>query len=140
VAVTARGVQLARVPDPEPLPVTRAALAASLDTERGQAKWRAVPYCFAADAEVLLSVGPDGQPGVAGEDDDFDGRVDDVSETGAVGSDDRCLAPYQAGYERSRQAAVTRVISRGSFVRCQPDRPADRFFLAELGWFIAGED
>ena len=39
--------------------------------------------------ELETELGPDGLPGTAGVDDDNNGTIDDASETGACGSDDR---------------------------------------------------
>jgi hypothetical protein len=81
---------------------------------------------------VYVTAGPDGQPGIAGIDDDGDGVIDDLGELGASHSDDRVVAPHQSGYsEAVAGEIIARVISRGSLVVAQgelllpPRGPAD---------------
>ena len=79
-------------------------------------------------ATVCVDNGPDGQPGIAGVDDGNNGRVDDPSERGATGSDDRFLViaggspsadrqPHPGGpvLPASGRAGVT-VLARGGYV------------------------
>lgn len=94
------------------------------------------PFCFQAEAPVVLGTGPDGQPGVAGEDDNFNGIIDERSEIGAVGSDDTCLAPADDGHRRSLEAPDSLVLSRGAFVPCENAADAARFRVPGLGWLI----
>ncbi len=69
------------------------------------------------DKPIYVTVGPDGQPGVAGLDDDGSGVVDDLSELGATGSDDRIVTPGQSGYRQAASGEVlAAIISRGAVV------------------------
>ena len=95
-----------------------------------------LPYCFDDDAPVLLGVGDDGAPGIAGEDDNRNGVVDERREHGAVGSDDVCLAPQDAEYAKVQEHPDTIVISRGAFVRCQESVAADRALVEGFGWVV----
>ncbi len=79
---------------------------------------------FDVSAAVLLGPGADGAPGQAGMDDDFDGVVDNAGELGAVGSDDRCLAPWNVDYQAVAQQTGAITISRGAFVNA-PENPSD---------------
>jgi type II secretory pathway pseudopilin PulG len=63
-------------------------------------------------APVVAFAGADGQPGVAGVDDDSDGNVDNASELGFDGSDDSILGPWDAGYG----AAITNTSNPPVFV------------------------
>lgn len=85
-------------------------------------------------APVWITAGDDGAPGVLGQDDDGDGRVDSEGELGSTGSDDRFLAPGDAGYpdagggKGSQDAAAevlpgvrARVLSRGAMVELSED-------------------
>ncbi|MCR9296622.1 MAG: hypothetical protein NXI32_28255, partial [bacterium] len=49
-------------------------------------------------APIIAFAGPDGQPGLAGVDDDGDAAVDNATELGFDGSDDSILGPWDAGY------------------------------------------
>lgn len=91
-------------------------------------------FAFAPSAEVVLGVGPDGQPGQANVNDNADSAMDDAGELGAVGSDDVCLAPSDSGYQVVAEDDRSIVISRGAFVE-QPDAN-DRFQVEGIGWFI----
>jgi hypothetical protein len=71
---------------------------------------------FDPTAAVVLTCGVDGKPGQAGKDDNFNGVVDDSGERGAVGSDDQCVAPWQAEYAAAVQQEGTSTISTGAFV------------------------
>ena len=76
---------------------------------------------FDDQATVRLGPGPDGQPGQADGDDNFNGVTDDVSEMGAVGSDDVCLAPWATADWNSSEVAKLNndqavTIARGAFV------------------------
>jgi hypothetical protein len=93
-------------------------------------------FRFDPHVPVLLTPGPDRQPGRSGIDDNVDGVIDDRGELGAVGSDDRCLGPTDDGYQQAQNAPQRRVISRGGFVPCVSDCVADRFLVDELGWFL----
>ena len=94
------------------------------------------PYCFSADAAIILGVGADGQPGRAGFDDNLDGTIDDPREIGAVGSDDRCLAPADSGYDEMLSAPGTITISRGSVVPCESGAMPERYLTRDQGWFV----
>ena len=87
-------------------------------------------------AEVLLGVGADGQPGIAGVDDNVNEVIDDRSEMGAVGSDDECLAPADVGYSDMKAHPNSLVISRGTFVPCEESGSASRYLTPEGGWVI----
>jgi len=77
-----------------------------------------------ADASVYVTAGPDGAPGIAGNDDDGNGAVDDLGELGATGSDDFVAAPGQPGYEAAKSGqTLSRLISRGAIVAASPDEP-----------------
>lgn len=92
-------------------------------------------------ALVLLEAGPDGSPGIAGFDDDDDGVVDDPSELGAVGGDDRCLPPSHPDYDLAMDQPVTRVISEGAYVAAQSDEidACRRAFSEAKGWVFGVE-
>lgn len=89
-------------------------------------------------ATVFVDNGPDGQPGIAGVDDGNNGRVDDPSERGATGSDDRFLViaggspsadrrphPGEPVVATSGRVGVT-VLARGGYVPIAVDnRPTD---------------
>lgn len=93
-------------------------------------------FCFSPAAAVGLGVGEDGQPGIAGWDDNRNGVVDDVHETGAVPSDDRCLAPTDPGYAELMAADGTVIISRGAFIACDDPQLATRWKSPHHGWLI----
>ncbi len=73
-------------------------------------------------AAVYLTPGADALPGVALVDDDGNGSVDDPSELGATGSDDRVVAPEQTLVTEPLPAVSSapgesaRVVSRGAMV------------------------
>ncbi len=73
-------------------------------------------------AAVYLTPGADALPGVALVDDDGNGAVDDPSELGATGSDDRVVAPEQTLVTEPLPAVPSapgesaRVVSRGAMV------------------------
>ncbi|QDV82809.1 hypothetical protein [Planctomycetes bacterium TBK1r] len=94
------------------------------------------PYCFADDVAVLLTVGKDGQPGQAEVDDNLNGVVDDRRETGAVGSDDECLGPADAGYHDALDRPGTLSISKGGFVECDSADDPPRYLTPDLGWIV----
>lgn len=74
-----------------------------------------------ASAEVYITAGPDGAPGIAGVDDDGSGEIDDLRELGATGSDDFVVAPGQDGFEAAKSGRiVARLISRGAVVDAPP--------------------
>lgn len=86
-----------------------------------------------ADATVYVTAGPDGAPGIAGNDDDGNGVVDDLGELGATGSDDFVVAPGQAGYEAAKNGkTLSRVISRGAIVAASPEKPLALTDAAEV--------
>lgn len=75
---------------------------------------------FDPKALVVIRGGADGQPGVAGVDDNGDGLIDNRSELGATRSDDECVVVPSArdasvGIEEAEQE-VTLVLQRGAFV------------------------
>lgn len=85
-------------------------------------------------APVFITAGEDGAPGVRGQDDDGDGRVDTESELGSTGSDDQIIAPGDPGYPDAGEGLVfqgddaevgsavrSRVISRGAMVDLKDD-------------------
>ena len=94
------------------------------------------PFCFSDDVAILLTVGDDGQPGQADYDDNLDGVVDDRRETGAVGSDDECLGPADAGYHAALEKPGTLAISNGGFVECDSAEDPPRYLTPDLGWFV----
>jgi hypothetical protein len=67
------------------------------------------------EAVVLVRAGPDGQPGVAGIDDNGNGIVDDTSELGATGSDDICRAE-RAEESVSEPGQQTLILQRGAYI------------------------
>ncbi len=69
---------------------------------------------FDPDALVLMRPGKDGQPGVAGVDDNGDGMTDNRSELGATRSDDVCVVVPQGA--RPPADEPTLVLQRGAFV------------------------
>ena len=84
---------------------------------------------FDPRAAVRLTPGEDEQPGHAGIDDDVDGVVDNRSELGAMYSDDRCLAPSDAGYDEALSDARCVTITRGAYVPVDknPESSGKRF-------------
>jgi len=85
-------------------------------------------------APVFITAGEDGAPGVRGQDDDGDGRVDTESELGSTGSDDRIIAPGDPSYADAGEGLVfqgddaadgpavrSRVISRGAMLELKDD-------------------
>ena len=88
--------------------------------ESASGVFRVERQVFDPDAKVILAVGADSLPGQAGFDDNFNGVVDDRGEMGAVGSDDLCLAPWNAQYQDWADCGNdVVVISRGAFVPIQ---------------------
>lgn len=74
-------------------------------------------WVWDAQVPVYVTAGADGAPGIAGVDDDRDGVIDDLGELGASGSDDRVVAPGDAGYEEAAAGEIiARVIDRGALV------------------------
>jgi hypothetical protein len=69
---------------------------------------------FDPQALVVIVPGADGQPGVAGVDDNGDAIIDNRFELGSTGSDDRCevLTPQQ--HEALEE--ITLVLQRGAFM------------------------
>ena len=65
-------------------------------------------------AVVAILPGLDGQPGVAGVDDNGNGKVDDRSELGATHSDDRCETMRLAQAEATSPKPL--ILQRGAFV------------------------
>ena len=98
----------------------------------------ATAFRFDAAAEVIIDAGQDGQPGRKNADDNANGVVDDPREIGAVGSDDRCLAPSDEGYAEALQDEATVVISRGAMVPAGEAEPVERWFNTQRGWVVVG--
>ena len=98
----------------------------------------ATAFRFDGTAAVIIDAGPDGQPGRKNADDNANGVVDDPREIGAVGSDDRCLAPSDEGYAEALQGDATVVISRGAMVPAGEAEPVERWFSAQRGWVVVG--
>ena len=71
---------------------------------------------FDPDALVLLCPGDDQRPGKANFDDNADGVVDNLSELGAITSDDVCLTPADHGYDSSRARLDCKVINHGAYI------------------------
>ncbi|MGB1925766.1 MAG: hypothetical protein ACPHL6_04505 [Rubripirellula sp.] len=69
---------------------------------------------FDPDAVVAILPGEDGQPGVAGIDDNANGVTDDRSELGATHSDDRCET--MSSREARQTSPRPLVLQRGAFV------------------------
>ncbi len=80
---------------------------------------------FDPDAEAILWVGRDGQPGDAGFDDNGDGKSDDAGELGAVHSDDELVTPIDEAFDQARTSELSRIMFRGVFVDPLED---DEFF------------
>ena len=95
--------------------------------ESGFLKSEPVTYLqFDPEALVILGPGADGLPGRAGVDDQLNGQVDEVSEMGAVGSDDVCLAPWQTGYAELKEQPGAVAISKGSYLPTDSQNAASR--------------
>jgi len=69
---------------------------------------------FDPTAVVYLQPGPDGQPGVAGVDDNGDAQIDNRVELGATGSDDVCLVA--AADNPGLNHPNTLILQRGAFL------------------------
>ncbi|MEL6109080.1 MAG: hypothetical protein AAFU85_23995 [Planctomycetota bacterium] len=126
------GLQRAEVPDRS---WSRSSLLATIETGEVEAE----RFVFSSGAEVLLSVGDDGQPGRARNDDNLNGVLDDLSEIGAVWSDDRCYAPSDKGYAAADRHPSSVVVSRGAFVPVDAELTGDaetRYWAQGRGWFI----
>ena len=110
----------------------------SLLTQLDPSPWPELPpqwqqltvHYWDAAAAVYVTAGSDGQPGIAGIDDDGNGSIDDLAELGATGSDDFVVAPGQYGYEQAAGSEIlARLISRGALVpldgelQLPPQRP-----------------
>ena len=88
-------------------------------------------------AQIILGYGADKQPGRAGLDDNFDRKLDNDLELGAIGSDDVCLAPWQSDYATTRQLPGTRVIGIGEYVKAtEPPDDTD----VPTRWLLSGYD
>jgi len=73
-------------------------------------------------AIVYVSAGTDGASGVVDVDDDGNAVVDDVSELGATGSDDRVLTPEDSGYQDAQSGKIlAMVLSHGAMKRVEGD-------------------
>lgn len=70
---------------------------------------------FDPSAYAGVDAGPDGLPGVAGVDDGFNGLVDDPTELGATGSDDRFVVISEAEFLADPDS-LPLVLQRGAFV------------------------
>jgi hypothetical protein len=80
-------------------------------------------FAWDSAAPVYVTAGPDKQPGVSGVDDEGNGVIDDRSELGATGSDDRMLTPEHADYGDAASGNVTSMIlSRGAMRSVTDDR------------------
>ena len=101
-------------------------------------KPRGTAYHFDAQAKIVLGVGPDGQPGKAGVNDNADGQLDDAGELGAVGGDDQCLGPSDPEYRIVANDPRSIVISNGGFVAGRGGSETDqlRYLSKRNGWFI----
>lgn len=139
-AVAARGWQLIHpVPSTKLSELDRGPLITRL-MQRADALPGAAAFCFSADAPVVLGTGPDGAPGRATVDDNLNGRIDERTEIGAVGSDDACLSPSDFGYTATLRDPDSFLISRGTFVPCHVASQADRFLVDGIGWVIVPSD
>jgi hypothetical protein len=69
---------------------------------------------FDAEALVVIRPGSDGQPGVAGVDDNGDAVIDNRSELGATRSDDRCEVIPSQSISPSQETRL--VLQRGAFI------------------------
>lgn len=68
-------------------------------------------------APVFVAVGGDGQPGIAGFDDNADGTTDNFPELGASLSDDQVVTPNDPfAYYAVRDTTVARPVSKGAFI------------------------
>lgn len=103
--------------------------------------WQLESQWFDPDAEVLIGVGPDGQPGRLNVDDENNGVVDNVGEMGAVGSDDECAGPLHKNYTQIQYDPRSIVVGRGAFRNMEPSEPndssPDRYLL--IGELPSGE-
>ncbi len=86
-------------------------------------------------AVVAILVGEDGQPGVAGVDDNGNGITDDRSELGATHSDDRCETMNSEIAKQQEPRPL--VLQRGAFVNVSS--PEQRIDNAEKRLRLSGE-
>ena len=107
---------------PLPLDAEGSIAASSLDPQLVElGVQRIVVQRFDPTALVMIRAGADGQPGVAGVDDNGDGIVDNRSELGATRSDDECVVI--AGEERIPSGEPTLVLQQGAFVPANDASP-----------------
>lgn len=94
---------------------------------------------FDPNALVMIRAGVDGQPGVAGVDDNGDALVDNRSELGATRSDDVCVVV--AADDRPQPDEPVLVLQRGAFVPAD-DSEADDQGVRQRGVVIgqSGDD
>ncbi|MEM9588066.1 MAG: hypothetical protein AAGA03_12365 [Planctomycetota bacterium] len=121
----------------------RQSLHALLTADSGESLGKSLPpeieagvEVFDPSAVVLLVAGKDGKPGRARFDDDRNFRVDDITELGAMGSDDHCLVPTDPGFLQAAQHPDSRVVNRGAFVQLPPSQPlpdVDRYRIVLTG-------
>lgn len=107
------------VTQPSPLtPVRQAILSGDMPTAVDASIHPAITGAqwqrFDAGAVVAMRPGADGQPGMAGIDDNGNGAIDDVSELGATASDDVCLVADAV--EARRLAAPVLILQQGAYV------------------------
>lgn len=77
-------------------------------------------------APVYITAGPDGAPGIAGQDDNLNGIVDDEAELGSTGSDDQVTSPGYAGFAAAAAGELpARVLSHGAVVPLDPSHDFD---------------
>ncbi len=106
------------------LPESTLTAAATSQPLVGIAQWRL--GVWDADAAVYVTAGPDGQPGIAGADDNLSGVIDDLAELGSTGSDDQIVTPGQVGFDQAARGEITaRRISRGAVVPLDPQLDFD---------------
>jgi len=83
----------------------------------------------------VLWVGEDGSPGQKGWDDNSDGETDNLSELGAVHSDDRLLTHTDPEYTSALDDSRTRKMFVGGYRACEPQESQRRWvrFLDDEG-------
>lgn len=68
-------------------------------------------------AAVYITGGPDGQPGIAGHDDNLNGVIDDLAELGSTGSDDLIASPGHPDFDAATNGQIAaRLLSHGAAV------------------------
>ncbi|MEM6689647.1 MAG: hypothetical protein AAF664_09485 [Planctomycetota bacterium] len=83
----------------------------------GDSAARSALEVFDENAFVVVTAGPDGKPGRADVDDGANGKVDELIELGATGSDDEIVV-FGGNAEEAMKALTVphRVLSRGAYV------------------------